>query len=169
MNRHGSHCMNGTTPTFVKVLSSYDRMGDNNMENLLEILCDAKNQHVRTDIAEIHRFASDITKASGGITCDWDEWCGEEWMSILENKKLLAILSIKIPIIFILAEALDAFKPYELIENLYCVVIEDFDKEMWVLDLDEYKRIIPELEWHSSDDVVDSSSFSTEGFWFATI
>ena len=139
------------------------------MENLLQVLCNAKGQHAKAEASEIHSFISDITKMNSDMVYDWDEWSGEEWMSIMENKKKIAIIGIKIPIIFVSSEDQDKLQSYELVKKLHRVVIEDFDKEMWHLNLDEYKQAIPEVEWHSSDDVVNPNSFSTEEFWFATI
>lgn len=138
------------------------------MENLLNVLCNAK-KHIKIELSEIHNFISDVSKMKSEIICDWDEWSGEEWMSVAVDKKKIAMIGIKIPVIFVLSEDQAKLQEYELIKKLYRVEIDDFDNEMWNIDLEEYKNAIPEIEWHSSKDVVNTNSFSTDEFWFATI
>ena len=85
------------------------------------------------------------------------------------NTERVAIVGIKIPIAFIAFKYKEDMLRYELIKKMFIVEIDNFDKKIWSVDLDEYKYNIPELEWHVSEDAVNSTAFSTSEFWFAII
>jgi len=139
------------------------------MENLLNILKRVKSSYPTIEISEIRDFYTTGSKVQGDISLDWDEWSGEEWLSLMTSSERVAIIGVKIPIAFIASKFEDDLKFCELMKKLFIVTIDDFDKEIWTIDLDEYRHNIPELEWHVSEDAVNPNAFSTSEFWFATI
>ena len=52
---------------------------------------------------------------------------------------------------------------------LEIVFVDDYYSENWFIDLTNLKQTIPELYWHTSEGAVDTSSFSLDDLYFATI
>lgn len=139
------------------------------MENLLSILQQAKDERVSIKLSEVHDFITAISLLQSDLNYDWDEWSGEEWLTLLIDNARVAMICIKIPIIFVSEQHNIYIQTFDLIKKLYKVIIKDFDECIWSIDLNKYKSLFPELEWHASEDAVDVTSFSTNEFWFATI
>ena len=52
-------------------------------------------------------------------------------------------------------------------KEIHIVRTEDFNKELWFIDLKKLKDIAPEIKWIAGPDAVDSSSFSALDFVYA--
>ncbi len=139
------------------------------MKDLIKVLKHAKENYPKISSSEIHHFCDDTNKINNEISYDWDEWCGEDWITItLKNRRVLMI-GVKIPVAFVTTSVFEYIQSFELMRKLYVVTINDFDDIIWSLDLDEFKNVFSYIDWHASDDAVDTTSFSTNDFWFATI
>jgi hypothetical protein len=139
------------------------------MMNILDQLIYAKENYQAAQTEDIHNFENFISSLNIGIEYDWDEWSGEEWCSIMTDSERVAIICIKIPIVFISEKYKRKLSDCDLMKKMHIVGVPDFDEVIWSLDLSEYKESNLELEWHVSEDAVNPRAFSTSDFWFATI
>lgn len=139
------------------------------MKDLINVLKYVKDNYSNISLPEIHDFCDSLNKAKNEIRYDWDEWSGEDWLTVTVKNKKAAMIGIQIPIAFVTLSDFEYIQSFKIMRKLHVVTINDFDDIMWTLDLRTFKNVFPNMEWHASEDAVDTTSFSTNDFWFATI
>lgn len=105
----------------------------------------------------------------GSLKFDCDIESGEQWISIFKNNTKLAMIGIKLPILFLNERCVNNIKEYDFIKEVHVVRDIDFDTNSWYINLDVIKHSVPELNWHASADAVNSECISINDFWYATI
>lgn len=138
------------------------------MENMMEVLRKARNKKIFLN-NEFEELLMKIQLADSNLKLDWDDGAGEEWARF-SNKKdgIVCMASAKIGIVFV-RKTYKFSKIKNVIDMLEIVFVDDYYSENWFIDLTNLKQTIPELYWHTSEGAVDTSSFSLDDLYFATI
>jgi len=138
------------------------------MKNIVSILEQARNNNPDYNFPEIIKGIKSLKKVDHSINYDWDE-SDEEWVSLLKENERVAIIGVKIPVIFVVNEFKKTLDTYEFSQKILCIEINDFDEVIWSIDLEEYESKINEPPFHASSESINLNSFSTNDFWWATI
>ena len=153
---------------FTDVLEIHKVRGIERMENMMEILERARDKKIFLN-NEFKELLTKIQLADSNLELDWDDGAGEEWARF-SNKKdgIVCMASAKIGIVFV-RKTYKFSKIKNVIDMLEIVFVDDYYSEKWFIDLTNLKQAVPELYWHTSEGAVDTSSFSLDDLYFATI
>ena len=99
---------------------------------------------------------------------DWDRECGEGWASILFNNKFIGYISSFIPLCFCKTDSIEEIKK-AFDDKIVIIEANDFDEEKWFIDEYKLKRNMNELCWIIQEGILNTTCFSINDFWYATI
>ncbi|MDP4093567.1 MAG: hypothetical protein Q8920_09420 [Bacillota bacterium] len=136
------------------------------MKNLINEILKAKSKEEFWNDNTLKSIINDFLNFSNMNQIDWDDDSGEEWVDLICNNKLVAILHVKFPICF----AKKDFKDFSLLneKNFSTVFVEDFNEQEWCVNIDDLKKITS-ISWHASIEAVNPNLFSIFDFRFATV
>ena len=135
------------------------------MKDLLKELSYARQKKIFKN-EEFKDFLSDLVKLDNSNKINWDEGAGEEW-AFINNKDFSIMINRKIGIFFVRGTIKDPYLNYLKLGNY--IVVDSYDLKEWFIDLDELKKNVPEIIWHTSSDDIDTSNFSLDDLYFATV
>lgn len=135
------------------------------MKDLLKELSNARQKKIFKN-EEFKDFLSNLVKLDNSNKINWDEGAGEEW-AFINNKDFSIMINRKIGIFFVRGTIKDPYLSYLKLGNY--IVVDSYDLKEWFIDLDELKKNVPEIIWHTSSDDIDTSNFSLDDLYFATV
>ncbi|MCL1809782.1 MAG: hypothetical protein FWG42_08505 [Clostridiales bacterium] len=139
------------------------------MNDLLKVLIEAKNKMVFTTQKDFVDLLKEIEQNTSSLELDWDDGAGEEWARFIHHEfgKVYMINS-KIGIIF--AKRIFSNEiPQTLYDRFIISIVECYDKEEWHVDLETLRKSVSQIEWNTSDDIVNPNAFSLDDLYYATI
>jgi hypothetical protein len=136
------------------------------MRELINEIYEAKKNSTTWDADILLKYVKRIQEDNPHIRILWDWNSGIDVCGLAINDKLIAYIHSRCPICFAKKE----FEKYMEVfgSKLWLVLIEDFYKDEWHVDLNKLAEIAPEVSWCASKDAVDPDKFSIDGFKFAT-
>lgn len=135
------------------------------MRNLLEELVVARNKKIYKNDEFVH-LLSRVEGLNIKNQINWDEGAGEEW-AFINNHSLSIMLNTKIGIFFVRGILPDEY--LNVLSEGHCVYVSSYDLKEWYIDLENLKKYIPEIIWHTSSDFIDACGFSLDELYFATV
>ncbi len=117
---------------------------------------------------ELKRYV-EIFVENGYGRKDWDPDSGEEICYLYTENGGKALIHSKFPIGIANESFLESEHAFGHLfsKEIHIVKTEDFNKELWFIDLEKLKDIAPEIKWIAGPDAVDSASFSALDFAYA--
>ena len=95
-----------------------------------------------------------------GVTLDWDEGAGEDWISVVNPSERIAIVSVSLP----LALSLRDITPKESTATAAFIAVPSFTEEYLSCTLDSYERA---FRYAGHELVVEK--FSAWDLWYDTL
>lgn len=94
---------------------------------------------------------------------EWDEGAGEEWLRVLAGSRLVALVSIKLPFVFIKRSVNELTGSSQ---NVVFVAVADFDD----VELSCSSAVLAEVFGGTKRlGVLDPDGFSANDLWYATV
>lgn len=139
-----------------------------NMENLMEVLKRARDKKIFLN-NEFEELLMKIQLADSNLKLDWDDGAGEEWARFSNQKDgIVCMINAKIGVAFIRKDyKIENIK--DAIDILEVILTADYSSDNWFIDINNLEQMIPELYWHASEEAVNTSGFSLDDLYFATI
>jgi hypothetical protein len=139
------------------------------MNNLLEILTEAKDKMIFPTQDDFLDALNEVKKSDAILDLDWDDGAGEEWAIFIHQEfGKVCMLNSKIGILFVRKSYADKISK-TLYDKYKICIVENYNTDEWFIDLDMLKRTIPQILWNASEDAVNPTGFSLDDFYFATI
>ncbi len=139
------------------------------MEDMLKVLKKGREKKIFNDKEEFIKLLKQMQSADESLELDWDDGAGEEWAIFYTSKNgTVCMMNVKIGVAFF-RKSYDINILNGIIDDLQIVYTEDYCTEQWYINFDELKSSIPEIYWHSAEEVVNRNSFSLDDLYFATI
>ena len=136
---------------------------------MLETLRKAKQKKVFTNQQEFKELLTQIRLADAELKLDWDDGAGEEWARFSNlSDGIVCMINVRLRLAFI-REKYDFQNIKKSIENFEIVFTENYYADEWFIDVTKLKKEISEIYWHASEAAVNTSCFSLDDFYFATI
>jgi len=134
------------------------------------VLEQARRNHNNLEIGEIHSFAKEIELNNGTtFSVDWDYWSGEDWLTLLKDRRRVGIVCIKLPLAFIATSIKNDIASHSIFNKLHVETIDDFDIACWNLSINDFNSKFSELDWHGFENALNPEAFSTNELWYATV
>ncbi len=138
------------------------------MENMIEVLKRARNRKIFVN-NEFEELLIKIQSMDKNLKLDWDDGAGENWARFSNQQYgIVCMINAKIGVAFI-RKKYNYIVIKNVIDMLEIVFTDNYCSDNWFIDLLELKQMIPELYWHASEEAVNTSSFSLDDLYFATI
>ncbi len=117
---------------------------------------------------ELKRYV-EIFVENGYGRKDWDPDSGEEICFLYTENGGKALIHSKFPIGIANESFLESEHAFGHLfsKEIHIVKTEDFNKELWFIDLEKLKETAPEIKWIAGPDAVDIASFSALDFVYA--
>lgn len=135
------------------------------MRDLLKEFVVARNKKIYKD-DEFKTLLSILKGLNIDNKINWDEGAGEEW-AFINNQSMSIMLNTKIGIYFVRGEISDDY--LDVLNDGNCVYVSNYDLKEWCIDLENLRKSIPEILWHTSGDSIDTNGFSLDELYFATV
>lgn len=139
------------------------------MKDMLETLRKARQNSLFLDQQEFKNILMKIQRMDMELELDWDDGAGEEWARLSNwSDGIVCMINVKLRLVFIRKKY--KIKNIEkILEGFEIVFTENYDSEDWSMDVGKLESEIPEINWHASEDAVNTSCFSLNDFYFATV
>lgn len=100
---------------------------------------------------------------SSGVEVDWDDGAGEEWLRVLDGSRVMALVSVKLPLAFIRG---DASERIETFDDISLITVSDFDDPRL-----SCAPVILEEGFGATRrfESIDAGGFSANDLWYATV
>lgn len=135
------------------------------MCDLTEKLIIARRKLVYKGVEDFSlHLAGWLSQCSKSLQVFGDIESGEQWVWV----QGVAMLNTKIGIAFV-SEGSSFCKRIENTKELETVIVKDYDKQDWSIELEKLKREIPEIEWHACGEAVNPAKFSIKELYYATV
>lgn len=136
---------------------------------MLETLRKAKQKKIFTNQKEFKDVLAQIQSADMELRLDWDDGAGEEWARFGNlTDGIVCMINTGLGLAFIKKKY--RFQNIEhILKNFEIVFIENYSLNDWSIDVKKLKMEIPEIDWHASEDAVNTKCFSLDDFYFATV
>lgn len=139
------------------------------MNDLLKVLNIAKESYTCLEKHNLQKLIEDIRKKDSSLTLDWDDGAGEEWVRFFSvSLGTVCMIHVKLPIAFV-CNSYDYSCIGACLRNIEIVYVDSFSEDEWSVDLGRLKDKVPEIDWHTSIDIVNPDSFSLSDLYYATV
>jgi len=139
------------------------------MYDLLNVLLEAKKKLIFKTTGSFTNVLKEIEQSDNSLILDWDKGAGEEWARFIHCEiGKVYMLNSRIGIIFVCKAYFDSI-PQTLYAQYSVYLVDNFIKKEWYISLNALKEEIPEIVWHTSEDIINSGRFSLDDLYFATI
>lgn len=138
------------------------------MKNMIEVLKKAREKKVFKN-NEFKELLIKIQLMDPNLKLDWDDGAGEEWARFFEQESgVVCMISARLAVAFI-RKSYEFSKIQNIMDMMEIVYTEDYSSNNWYINMANFKKEIPELYWHASEEAVNIDSFSLDDLYFATI
>ena len=139
------------------------------MKDMLVVLKRAKEKRIFHYDDEFKELLVQIKAADSNLKLDWDDGAGEEWARFTNLADgIVCMINTKIGVVFI-RESYEYDNIRSVVTSLEVVFTTDFCSNNWCIELDRLQNEVEEICWHTAPDVVDTTCFSLDDLYFATV
>lgn len=136
---------------------------------MLETLKKAKQKKAFTNQQEFKELLTQIRLADAELKLDWDDGAGEEWARFSNlSDGIVCMINVRLRLAFI-RKKYNFQNIKKSLENFEIVFTDNYYSDEWSIDVTILKKEISEIYWHASEEAVNTSCFSLDDFYFATI
>ena len=139
------------------------------MKDMLATLRKAKQKKVFKNQKEFEDVLAKIQLADTELRIDWDDGAGEEWARFNNlTDGIVCMINSKLGLAFIRKKY--NFQKIEPILNDFEIVFtENYYSSDWSINLNNLRKEISEIYWHTTESAVNTNCFSLDDFYYATI